>query len=141
MIDGEDVLTIGSRYTGLGSPPETSRQPSTESNTTMTIQISPDGFFTALWAVNKQGQQVFPFLQGKRGTTARGFDITLTGKKEDYHLADLDRLLQHIADGDFNAVGRVRMKPRSGGNSNGFAIRHATMNEALAAEIARRGHR
>lgn len=107
----------------------------------MTIQISPDGFFTALWAVNKQGEQVFPCLQGKRGMTARGFDITLTGKKEDYHLVDLDRLIQHIADGDFNTVGRVRMKPRSGGSSNGFAIRHATMNEALAAEIARRGHR
>lgn len=104
----------------------------------MAIQVNNNGYFSELWAVNKEGERVYPCIQGKRGTAERGFSITLTGDKADYHLVNFERLIQHIADGDFDRVGRVRMKPMSGGAANGFAVRSATMSDALSAEIAKR---
>lgn len=80
---------------------------------------------------------MYPHIKGKRNSAGKGFDVTLTGKKEDYHLVSLEQLTKHIANGDFDTVGRVRMKPRSGGQSNGFAVRTSTMSEVLADEIAR----
>jgi hypothetical protein len=105
----------------------------------MSIKISSDGFFIELWALNNKSIQVFPHLKNKQGgITDKGFDITLTGKKEDYHLVNLEQFINHIVKGDFKEVGRVRMKPRAGGQSNGFAIRTATMSQALLAEIKTR---
>lgn len=104
----------------------------------MKFHVSPDGLFLDLWAVNECGEKVYPHLKRKRNSAARGFDVTLNGRKEDYHLVSLEQLITHIANGDFDAVGRVRMKPRSGGQSNGFAIRTATISENLANEVERR---
>jgi len=104
----------------------------------MSIKIYYDGFFIELWALNNKSIQVFPHLKKKRGIIDKGFEITLTGKKEDYHLVDLEQFINHIAKGDFKEIGRVRMKPRSGGESNGFAVRYATMSQALLAEIKSR---
>jgi hypothetical protein len=65
-------------------------------------------------------------------------EITLTGRKEDYHLVDLEQFINHIANGDFNERGRVRMKPRNSGPSNGFAVRKAMMSPMLIEEIKTR---
>ncbi|MGJ0516258.1 MAG: hypothetical protein ACR65O_11015 [Methylomicrobium sp.] len=104
----------------------------------MTINISSDGFFTELWAINNENIQVFPHLKRKRGVPGKGLDITLTGKKEDYHLVDLEQLINHIANGAFDEIGRVRMKPKNGGQSNGFAVRRAMMSQTLLDEIQKR---
>lgn len=104
----------------------------------MTIKISSDGFFTDLWAINNEKVQVFPHLKTKRGTPGKGLEITLTGKKEDYHLVDLQQFINHIVNGDFNEIGRIRMKPKNGGQSNGFAVRKAMMSQALLNEIQKR---
>jgi hypothetical protein len=107
----------------------------------MSIKISSDEFFIELWALNSKSIQVFPHLKNKRGIIDKGFEITLTGKKEDYHLVDLEQFINHIAKGDFKEIGRVRMKPRAGGQSNGFAVRNATMSQALLTEIKTREKR
>ncbi len=104
----------------------------------MTIRISSDGFLSELWAINNEKIQVFPHLKSKRGIINKGLEITLTGRKEDYHLVDLEQFLNHIAKGDFNEIGRVRMKPKDGGQSNGFSVRKATMSQVLLAEIEKR---
>lgn len=101
----------------------------------MKLKMTPEGFFTELVAKNKQGDNVYPHESTKRGGTDRGIQITLTGKKEDYHIVSLEKFIAHIADGDFNSVGRVRMKSLNGGTSNGFAVRKATMSKALIEEI------
>ncbi|MEI6068756.1 MAG: hypothetical protein WCP96_15545 [Methylococcaceae bacterium] len=105
------------------------------------IQISSEGFFTELWAINNEKIQVFPHLKNKRNIANKGLEITLTGKKEDYHLVDLEQFLGHIAKGHFEQIGRVRMKPKSGGQSNGFAVRKAMMSQTLLAEIEERQNR
>jgi hypothetical protein len=103
----------------------------------MTVEISPDGLFRHLWAFNKQAIQVFPHLKSKRGSDVKGLEITLTGNKKDYHLVDLNRFIRHIANGDFNEIGRVRMKSPFSSESNGFAIRTSLFSEALLSEIHR----
>ncbi len=105
------------------------------------IQINSDGFLTELWAVNNEKIQVFPHLKSKRNVADKGLEITLTGKKEDYHLVNLEQFLTHIAKGHFEEVGRVRMKPNGGGQSNGFAVRKSMMSQTLLAEIERRRKR
>lgn len=102
------------------------------------MELSSDGFFLDLWAFNERNIQVFPHLKAKQGAFGQGLDITLTGKKEDYHLVSLEQFINHIANGDFDKVGRVRMKPRSGGQSNGFAVRKAIMSPILKEEIKER---
>ncbi|MDP1614934.1 MAG: hypothetical protein Q8L68_03980 [Methylococcales bacterium] len=82
--------------------------------------------------------QVFPHLKSKRGIADKGLEITLTGKKEDYHLVDLEQFLNHIAKGHFDEDGRVRMKAKSGVQSNGFAVRKSMMSQTLLAEIEKR---
>lgn len=104
----------------------------------MTIQISSVGLLTELWAINNEKIQVFLDLEGKRDITDKGLEITLTGKKEDYHLVDLEQFLNHIAKGYFEEVGRVRMKPKGGGQSNGFSVRKAMISQTLLAEIEKR---
>jgi hypothetical protein len=104
----------------------------------MSLKVSPNGFFTELWAINSKGEMVYPHIKSKRGSSEKGFEITLNGKKEDYHIVNLEKLLSHIANGDFDNIGRVRMKPLKGGQSNGFAIRKSTMSKALLDEIANR---
>ena len=99
------------------------------------IKITSDGFFTELWAINKQGERVFPHLKGKRDVVDIGLEVTLTGRKEDYHLVDLEQFVSYIANGYFEEIGRVRMKPICGGQSNGFAVRKAMMSAALLHEI------
>jgi len=94
----------------------------------VTIRISSDGFLSELWAINNESIQVFPHLKSKRGIINKGLEITLTGRKEAYHLVDLEQFLNHIAKGDFEEVGRVRMKPKNRGQSNGFSVRKATMS-------------
>ena len=88
----------------------------------MTIKISCDGFFTELRAINNQNIQVFPHLKSKCGVPVKGVDITLTGKNEGYHLVDLEQFINHIANGAFDEIGRVRMKQKNGSQSNGFFI-------------------
>lgn len=105
------------------------------------IQISSDGFLTELWAINKEKIQVFPHLKSKRDVVNKGLEITLTGKKEDYHLVDLEQFLNHIVRGHFEEIGRVRMKPKGGGQSNGFAVRKAMMSQILLTEIEERQKR
>jgi hypothetical protein len=105
------------------------------------IQISSDGFLSELWAINNEKIRVFPHLKSKRDVADKGLEITLTGKKEDYHLVDLEQFLNHIAKGHFEEVGRVRMKPKGGGQSNGFAVRKAMMSQTLMAEIEKRQKR
>jgi len=104
----------------------------------MAIEISDDGFLTEIWAINKEKKQVFPHIKSKRGIVGKGLEITLTGDKADYHLVGLDQFIDHIAKGDFNEVGRVRMKPRNGGQSNGYAVRNASMSQKLLANIEQR---
>ena len=104
----------------------------------MTIQITDDGFFTEIWGINKENKKVFPHLKTKSGSTKKGFEITFTGKKSGYHLVDLDQFIDHIAKGDFDKVGRVRMKSLNGGQSNGFAVNTAVLSSKLRAEIERR---
>lgn len=104
----------------------------------MAMEISSDGFFLELSAINRKGIQVFPHVKSIRDGGAKGLAITVTGKKEDYYLVDLESFVNHIANGDFDEIGRVRMKPRNGGQSNGFAVRKATMSEKLLSEIERR---
>jgi hypothetical protein len=104
----------------------------------MTLTVNENGLFMEMWATNKKGERVYPCLQGERGSSRKGFNITLTGKKEDYHLVDLDRFLQHIADGDFAQVGRVRMAPEAGGQKNGFSVKDANVSKALHDELDRR---
>ena len=88
-----------------------------------------------LCALNTKGEKVYPHLKGKRNSEKKGFDITLTSKKEDYHLVDVNKLIEHITNGDFSEAGRIRMKPINGGQSNGFAVRKSTMSQALIEEI------
>lgn len=104
----------------------------------MEIEITADGMLYELWTKNRSGEQVFPHLKSKRSSIENGFAITLTGRKEDYHLVSLDNLLQHMASGDFDNVGRIRMKPIVGGRSNGFAVRKLTMSTKLTNELANR---
>ena len=102
----------------------------------MKLEVSPDGFFTEIFSMNKKGEKVFPYLKSKRNSTAKGFDITLTGKKEDYKLVSLDQLVQLVRDGEFDEVGRVRMKPRNNGADGGFSVRKATMSEKLISTLS-----
>lgn len=104
----------------------------------MAIEITDDGLLTDLWAINKENKQVFPHLKSKRGTLDKGLEITLTGDKADYHLVSIDQFINHIARGDFNDIGRVRMRPQNGGQSNGYAVRKATMSQKLLAEVEAR---
>ncbi|NOQ37132.1 MAG: hypothetical protein GQ569_14770 [Methylococcaceae bacterium] len=104
----------------------------------MTFKVTSDGFFLDLWAINSKGEKVYPHIKGKRNITEKGFDITLTTHKEDYHLVQLDKLIDLIAQGHFDNTGRIRMKPKKGGYSNGFAVRYSTMSKALHEEIERR---
>ncbi len=108
----------------------------------MALEVTHDGFFVEIWSTNERGEQVFPHLRGKPNTTAMGFDITLSGKKSDYHLVGLDELLDHLAKGHFNTMGRIGMKPRTGGGqSTGFIVRTATFSDALTAELESRGNK
>lgn len=102
--------------------------------------MTSDGFFTELSAVNCNGEIVYPHESSMQGSSATGLKITLTGKSKDYHIGSVEQFVRHIANGDFDHVGRVLMKPKHGGNSNGFAVRTATMSEALidAIEAMRR---
>ncbi len=104
----------------------------------MAIEITEDGLLTELWVINKENKQIFPHLKSKRGAVAKGLEITLTGDKADYHLIELDKFIDHIAQGDFKDVGRVRMRPRNGGQSNGYAVRKASMSQKLIAEVEKR---
>lgn len=104
----------------------------------MAIEITDDGLLTELWAINNEQKQVFPHLKSKRGGVGKGLQITLTGRKEDYHLVGLDQFINHIARGDFNDMGRVRMRPRTGCQSNGYAVRKASMSQKLFAEVEKR---
>jgi hypothetical protein len=94
-----------------------------------------EGLFTALWRENRENIFVYPHLKTKRGSTTKGFEITLTGKKEDYHLVDLDQFIKYIAEGRFDEIGRVRMKPRDGGQSNGFSVKTSLMSDDLKMKI------
>ena len=60
----------------------------------------------------------------------------LTGKKDDYHLVELKEILDLIHKGAFSEVGRVRMKPRSGGPDDGFSVRKATFSAKLVSHLA-----
>ena len=106
-------------------------------NERMIFEIS-DGFLIELWRKNRKGEQVFPHIKSKRSSVAEGFEITLTGRKRDYDIVDLEKFIDHIAAGDFEEVGRVRMKSKGGGRSNGFAVRKAMMSPKLRDEIERR---
>lgn len=106
----------------------------------MTLKITSDGFFTELVRKNKQGESVYPHEAIVHGNPTKGIKITLTSDNKDYHIVSLEKFIQHIADGDFHKVGRVRMKPLKGGTSNGFAVRTATMSKALIDEIERIKH-
>lgn len=101
----------------------------------MAIEMTEDGLLTELWAINKEQKQVFPHFKSKQGVVGKGLEITLTGKKENYHLVGLDQFIDHIAKGDFKEVGRVRMRPGNGGQSNGYAVRKALMSQKLLAEV------
>jgi len=101
------------------------------------MKITDDGFFNELYTKNRDGFMVYPHETTKRGFLEKGIKITLTGKQKDYHIVTLEQFIQHIANGDFDVVGRVRMKPEKGGASNGFSVRTATMSEALIDEIKR----
>jgi len=101
------------------------------------MKITSEGFFKELVAKNKQGIKVYPHEIVKRGSSEKGLQITLTGKKEDYHIVNLEKFIDHISNGDFDTVGRVRMKPLKGGQSNGFAVKKATMSTPLIEEIDR----
>jgi len=103
----------------------------------MTLKITSDGFFTDLASINKQGEPVFPHETTVRGDITRGIKITLTSDKNDYHIVSLEAFIQHMANGDFDKVGRVKMKALDGGTSNGFAVRFATMSTTLIEEIER----
>lgn len=100
--------------------------------------VTPDGFLKEIWAVNRKQEIVHPHLIHGEGGHTRGFAITLTGKREDYQHVSLERFLDHIANGDFEKVGRVRMKVPGGTQSNGFAVRWAMMSEAMREELDRR---
>jgi len=100
--------------------------------------MTSEGFFKELVAKNKQGIEVYPHETVKQGLPEKGLKITLTGKKEDYHIVNVEKFIDHIFNGDFDVVGRVKMKPLKGGQSNGFAVRTATMSISLIDEIDRR---
>lgn len=101
----------------------------------MKLHMTPDGFFTELSAVNRTGEIVYPHESSMQGSAETGLKITLTGKSKDYHIVSVEQFVRHIANGDFDRVGRVRMKPKQGGSSNGFAVRTATMSETLIEAI------
>jgi len=101
----------------------------------MDLKMTSEGFFMELKAKNNKVIDVYPYEKSKRGSSVKGLEITLTGKKEDYHIVGLEKFINHIANGDFNKVGRVRMKPLKGGENSGFSVRKATMSSILIKEI------
>ncbi len=101
----------------------------------MDFKFTEDGLFIEIHAMNKVGDIVYPHEKSKRGSLLKGIDITLTGRKEDYHIVSIEKFIEHIANGDFEEIGRVRMKPKLGGQSNGYAVRKAVISKRLKDKI------
>jgi len=101
----------------------------------MKFEFTSERIFIDLFTKNKEGEFVYPHEKSKRGSDNKGLEITLTGKKMDYHIVGIEQFIEHIANGDFDEIGRVRMKPIIGGQSNGYAVRKATMSKKLIEKI------
>jgi hypothetical protein len=97
----------------------------------MKFDFTADGFFMEIFTHNKEGKVVYPHAIKKSNSAQKGLDITLTGRKEDYHIVSIERFIDHLANGDFEEVGRIRMKPIMGEQSNGYAVRKAKMSKNL----------
>jgi len=102
-----------------------------------------DGVFLEVWSTKKRGKEagthVFPYLKGRRGSNEKGLDICLHDR--DYQLVSLDQFVDHLAKGSFHDGGRVRMRPRGGGDDGGYSIQTSEMSARLKGEIARRRRR
>lgn len=101
------------------------------------MEVSSDGYFRGIWSVNTKGENVYPYLKAKRGSTEQGFDVTFTDNRG-YHLVGLEGFLDLLARGEFDEGGRVRMKPESGGPGNGFSVRRAQRSTELNRERTER---
>jgi len=93
--------------------------------------LTEDGFFLDLWTINTAGERVYPYLKRKRGEVRSGIEVTLTGRKCDYRTVELVDLISLLKQGEFDNVGRVRMKSLKGGQGNGYAPRWAQMSSRL----------
>ena len=103
----------------------------------MKLELNEEGLFLHVWATNESGNKVYPHLKGKRNTTAKGIDITLTAKKEDYHLVSVEKFIDHITAGDFEGKGRVRMKEPGGKDSSGFSVLKSNMSTDMKALLSK----
>ena len=103
----------------------------------MALKINSNGFFQDLSSTKKKNQTVYPFVR-QEGKRKDCFYVTFTTDKKDYKPMDLESFLDHLANGAFDSVGRIKMKPLAGGDDNGFSIHKATKSPVLIEEIARR---
>ena len=101
------------------------------------MKMTNDDFFKDLYRINDDGITIYPHESTKRGSSKKGLKVTLTGDKKDYHIVSIEEFIQYIAKGSLSVVGNVKMKSKEAPNSNGFAVRLATMSEALIEEVNR----
>jgi hypothetical protein len=103
------------------------------------MELSPEGLFLHLWRVNRAEERVYPCLVKPQGAVESRLYATLSSSRSDYRQMTLDTFLDHLAAGDFDQVGRIRMKPRAGRTSAaGFSVRHAQRSGELERELLRR---
>lgn len=97
--------------------------------------ISEDGFLSYAWQLNNNQPRakLYPYLVKKRGITEKQFDVSLTGKSNEYRGVAVTEFILKLVNRAYPESACVRMKEMSENSTkgNGWLIRNITVESEL----------
>ena len=100
--------------------------------------VNEDGFLLDAWLYNndKPPKILYPYLVQKRGATERSFDVSISGKSDEYRGISVNEFVESLILCRFPESATVRMKPLNskGTPGNGWLIRNINF-ENLAKKL------
>lgn len=101
--------------------------------------LNEKGILIGAWqpAKSNPGEKVYPYLVKKRGAVQKTFDVSLSGRSDDYKGVDPEEFLRKLIAGSYPSGATVRMKSPKllGVSGNGYLIRNMGIDPSLSTEV------